>query len=347
MSMTAADNRRSRPRAACAICGARPTINPSFCRMCRRADAGNLQRACNLDIRQVARALGGTVIGRDSVNAPGPGHSPGDRSLSVKLVPDIPDGFLVHSFAGDDPRLCRDYVREKLGLPCSNAQGEATRNARSHQSAWGSTHAERTTGALSLWNEAEPLGPLARKYFASRGIWDLPPGVHGVLRFQPGCPFGPGERHPCILSLVRNILTNAPQAVHRTALTPDGQKLDRKALGPTKGGAIKFWPDEEVTAGLVIGEGLETTLAAATRLEHRGTLLRPAWATIDAGHLGAFPVLRGIAGLTILVDHDESGTGQQEARKCAQRWLAAGREVTLLTPRDLGTDFNDVVEVVS
>ena len=32
------------------------------------------------NIRNIAQALGGDVAGRDSVLAPGPGHSPGDRS---------------------------------------------------------------------------------------------------------------------------------------------------------------------------------------------------------------------------------------------------------------------------
>ena len=48
--------------------------------------------------------------------APGPGHSGKDRSLSIKLSPKSPDGFVVHSFAGDDPLVCKDYVRERLGL---------------------------------------------------------------------------------------------------------------------------------------------------------------------------------------------------------------------------------------
>jgi hypothetical protein len=29
----------------------------------------------------------------------------------------MPDGFVVHSFAGDDPIDCKDYIREKAGLP--------------------------------------------------------------------------------------------------------------------------------------------------------------------------------------------------------------------------------------
>jgi hypothetical protein len=56
-----------------------------------------------------------------------------------------------------------------------------------------------------------------------------------------------------------------------------------------------------------------------------------------------FPVLAGIKTLTLLVDHDRNGTGQAAAAKCARRWIAAEREVILLTPRELGADFNDIV----
>ena len=71
----------------------------------------------NISARDVARALGGHVTSRDTVACPGPGHKPHDRSLQIKVTPDAPGGFLVHSFAGDDPIACRDYVRERLGLP--------------------------------------------------------------------------------------------------------------------------------------------------------------------------------------------------------------------------------------
>ena len=53
----------------------------------------------------------------DEALVPGPGHSAEDRSLSIKFDDAAPDGFVVHSFAGDDPIACRDYVRSKLGLP--------------------------------------------------------------------------------------------------------------------------------------------------------------------------------------------------------------------------------------
>lgn len=37
--------------------------------------------------------------------------------MAIKLKPDDPDGFIVHSHAGDDDLACKDYVRSKLGLP--------------------------------------------------------------------------------------------------------------------------------------------------------------------------------------------------------------------------------------
>jgi hypothetical protein len=56
----------------------------------------------------LARALGGEVSG-GQVSAPGPGHSPNDRSMSVKLDPDAPGGFVVNSFSPkDDFIACRD-----------------------------------------------------------------------------------------------------------------------------------------------------------------------------------------------------------------------------------------------
>ena len=41
----------------------------------------------------------------------------------MKLDSTAPDGFLVHSFAGNDPIQCRDYVREKCGLPAFGSNG--------------------------------------------------------------------------------------------------------------------------------------------------------------------------------------------------------------------------------
>jgi hypothetical protein len=64
-----------------------------------------------IDLRTVARALGGEVSG-DQVRAPGPYHRRRDRSLSVKPSGAARDGFVCHSFV----RTCRDYVNSQLGV---------------------------------------------------------------------------------------------------------------------------------------------------------------------------------------------------------------------------------------
>jgi hypothetical protein len=66
-------------------------------------------------LQEIARALGGDISG-SRVTAPGPGHSPQDRSLAISLSDNDP-GYVVHSFAGDDPITCKDHVRQRLGLP--------------------------------------------------------------------------------------------------------------------------------------------------------------------------------------------------------------------------------------
>src|SRR5262249_30963569 len=116
-----------------------------------------------------------------------------------------------------------------------------------------------------------------------------------------------------------------------------------RTLGAVAGCVIRLWPDDAVGAGLVLGEGVETTLAAALHITHRKTLLQPAWAAGCADGMKNFPVLPGVESITLLVDHDQNGVGQDAAAECARRWVDAGREVIRLTPRGLGADFNDIV----
>jgi hypothetical protein len=114
------------------------------------------------------------------------------------------------------------------------------------------------------------------------------------------------------------------------------------SLGPIGGGIVRLWPDESVTTGLVVGEGIETTLAAATRIPYRdGAPMRPAWAAGSTGGIAKFPVLPGVEELRLLLDHDDEG--QACALPCRERWEAAGRKVVRLRPPQAGYDFNDVV----
>ena len=82
-----------------------------------------------MDLRSLARALGGEITGA-SVLAPGPGHSRRDRSLSVTPSALAPDGFLVHSHAGDDWRACRDHVKGLLGIDRDEWKGREPASPR-------------------------------------------------------------------------------------------------------------------------------------------------------------------------------------------------------------------------
>ncbi len=97
------------------------------------------------DVHFLARALGGEVrrsskTGDSCVSAPGPGHSPKDRSMTVFLGPQFPDGFWITSHAGDDGLVCRDYVNKVLHRPVwrpgdTKARSSASNTAKEQQEA--------------------------------------------------------------------------------------------------------------------------------------------------------------------------------------------------------------------
>src|SRR5262249_58494639 len=99
--------------------------------------------------------------------------------------------------------------------------------------------------ALRMWREAvDPARTLVEPYLAKRNLI-LPGRSTHAIRFHPACPFGT-QRLPCMVALFRDIHSNEPRAIHRTALTTDGDKIDRKMLGARGGCAIKLTPDEDV-----------------------------------------------------------------------------------------------------
>jgi Toprim domain len=107
-------------------------------------------------------------------------------------------------------------------------------------------------------------------------------------------------------------------------------------------GAIKLWPLDG-TGQLVAGEGLETVLAAATRIPWRGAPLTPAWSLVSTNGVACLPVLRGVTRLVQLIDNDANHTGQNAATATRERWREAGRIVVPLMPTQVGADFNDIV----
>lgn len=297
-------------------------------------------------LAEIARALGGQVMGRQVI-APGPGHSRRDRSLSVRLSEGSPDGFLVHSHAGDDWRLCRDHVAAALGLaPGRHRQqpdpAEAVNREAARRRAEARDRAEeerRQRRAVALWLEAQdPRDTIVQTYLASRHL-ELPDELAGeVLRFHPACPWGE-ETAPAMVAALRCIRTGRVVGIHRTALAADGQKLGRRMLGTAAGAAVMLDGLDTITAGLTVGEGIESCMAA------RQFGIRPTWALGSTSAITAFPVLPGIEALSLLAERDETGASDRACQAVGTRWRAAGRAVDLILPR-AGKDMNDALRAL-
>jgi putative DNA primase/helicase len=275
--------------------------------------------------RQIAAAMGGDVTGRDSCNVPGPGHSRRDRSLAIRVTP---RGFLVHSFANDDWKDCREYVHSKLGLSDDWKSDKAP-----PPDTTGNDAERRKKFALSIWAESiDPRETLAERYLREhRGLCLPDSASYSVIRFHARLRYEVGKYLPGMVCLLRDIETNEPCGIHRTFLDRyTGEKIDRKMLGIAKGAAIKL--DSEQSATLTIGEGVETVLAA------RAAGFTPAWALGSSGAVRVFPVLQNLRELTILQENDP--TSRRDVKTCSRRYLGVRRPVNIVEPK-IGNDFND------
>lgn len=297
-----------------------------------------------IDLRSAARALGGEVTGRGIV-CPGPGHSSQDRSLSILFDASAPGGFTLHSHACDNFAVCRDYVRDRLGLSRQVAK-KTTGRSINPVNVSPKSSPEHTQLALQIWRHAQPAASSpVESYLARRGL-TLPNHAHEVIRYAPACHFA-GGRTPAMVALVRNVETNVPQAIHRTAITLEGKKAvvngrTRLALGGIRGGAVKFTADAEVTYCLGIGEGIESALSMRALLEFGQST--PVWALLNTAGVSGFLPLPGIESLWLAVDHDPGG--EKAASTCAGRWRSAGKETFLIKATTSGADLNDIATEV-
>jgi len=188
---------------------------------------------------------------------------------------------------------------------------------------------------LSERRDITPTSPAGKWLSNRRCSADL----HGVWWHPSVWHAGEQRSFAAMMALITGIHSCEPLSLHLTYLTDDGNKAvsddSRRYLGgcTTSNGVIRLSPDEAVTTGLVIGEGIET---CATALLGIG----PVWSCMDAGHLERFPVLGGVESLTVLVDADAAGRRAFAAVR--ERWESASREVIGLEA-PVGNDLNDWV----
>lgn len=250
-------------------------------------------------------------------------RGPRDRTLGVTVKPD--GGMVAHCFRCGFVGTHRDPNLRKVP---QEAQRKIPAKAI-NLSEWG----------MGFWHQCQILSGVAVEYLRARNC--VIPPADGDLRWHPAVKHPGGYTGPALVALVTDVHTRKAKSLHRTWINADGTKATNPARLPLAGhelrnGVIRLWPDEAVTYGLGIAEGIETALSLAWAFT-------PVWALIDAGHLAKFFPLRGIESLTIACDNDLAGI--DAARKCSSMWAEVGAEVCVT--RQAFNDLNDVVREVA
>lgn len=316
-----------------------------------------MSRADLPSAREIAAALGAEV-GRHGSSwvVRCPAHDDRTPSLSIRQGT---GGPIWHCHAGCDQLDVRDALRDR-GLwpekPDREEVDEQARRARQERARRAAadllddearTRAKATSDLLRARKIlVESFAPTPEttvgKYLISREI--LPPWPACIRQhphlayYADGKPIG---EWPAMVCPIRDVLTDEVVGVHRTYLAEGGVKASvthpKKVLGRLMGAAVKLTPDEDVTAGLGICEGIETGLCVIA------AEWSPVWALGSAGNLAKFPILAGLDELTTFADNDDTktGAGEKAAVECGDRWRAAGCEVTLYIPKAPGTDWAD------
>jgi Toprim domain/CHC2 zinc finger len=265
------------------------------------------------------------------------GFEGGDVIALVQHIDGVSFLDAIAYLAGAEPSSIVSNIRKQPGPVVKQRDEAAERRQRNL------VEADNREFALRLWRQAvDPRGTIVEAYLRNRCL-ELPgEAANEAIRFHPDCPFGTGSSsaRPAMVCLVRNIVSNDPRGLHRTALAPDGTaikcdgKTFRMSLGTIAGGAIKLDPDEDVALGLCIGEGVETCLSG------RQIGLQPVWSAVSTGGVANFPVLPGVDGLHIFAENDANGASAKAVEACARRWYEACRDVIVVEP-DTAKDLND------
>jgi hypothetical protein len=241
-------------------------------------------------------------------------------------------GIVVHCHAGC---MARDVLAElrRLGLLARHSGGAPSEPVvRSDDRG---DAARRTEIARRIWREARGArGSPVAQYLARREITiPVPPS----LRYTPSLRRADGSHGPAMVARVDDP-DGELIGVHRTWLDREDRdqwrRRDRASLGPIASGAVRLASAAE---GLLIGEGIETCLAA---MQATG---QPAWAALSTSGIVALQLPPIVLTIVILADNDANGAGARAARTAAQRWLAEGRRVRIAMPPLPDTDFADVL----
>jgi len=281
----------------------------------------------------IARGLGRHRAGATWM-ARCPAHD--DRSPSLSISAGNDGKVLVRCHAGCDQRdLIAVLQARGLWQTTGRALGVARNPRRRIAEQPNADDLKRSGAALAIWQASQVAerSPVAT-YLRSRGL-RLP--ALPTLRFHAGLKHPSGGVWAAMVGLVTHGATGSPIAVHRTFLDRNGcgkAPVDpaKMMLGPCRGGLVRLG---EPNAVLMIGEGIETCLAA---MQATGNA---AWAALSTSGLRSLDLPRNARDVIVLADGDEPG--EAAAQDCARRWKREGRRVRIARPPH-GMDFNDLLK---
>jgi len=287
-----------------------------------------------MNAETVAKGLDGRRTGATWM-ARCPAHDDSSPSLSISVSKD--GKVLLRCHAGCDQRDVITALSERgLWAVTSNRLGGIAKRRWKNLSPEPDPDAKaRTEAALAIWQASQVAkGSPVATYLRSRGL-HLP--ALPTLRFHAGLKHPSGGVWAAMMGLVMHGATGSPIAVHRTFLDRNGRGkalVDpaKMMVGPCRGGLVRLG---EPSAVLMIGEGIETCLAA---MQATGNA---AWAALSTSGLRSLDLPRNARDVIVLADGDEPGDAA--AQDCARRWKREGRRVRIARPPH-GMDFNDLLK---
>lgn len=293
-----------------------------------------------MSLRSIVTALGGDLYQNGSrANVPAPGHGADDRSVSLMVSK---GRVVVHSFGAADWRevrddLCRRGLVDRDGRLIGSGGFSSAGASRPRPCAL-----ERRAVAGTLWaNGIRPSEDgIVVRHLRSRAVsWSA---ALCDLREHPRAPFSvyePGGRTGRALMAAVRDPDGALTAVELTYLTPNGRvatslRAPRKTVGQVPGGsAVRLCP---AAAGMVVAEGVITTLSAMARFG------RPGWALMAAGNLARWRPPSNVNDILIAADRGEAGERAARALEAGLRTRDLVVEVAL-PPIPFG-DWNELAQ---
>lgn len=253
-------------------------------------------------------------------------------------IADGENGLLIHCFGGCGYEEVLTTLVEHGLLDCDDGDDEG------RPAGVVLRHAEldpaKIAAARTVYEAGRSGDERIGRYLRSRAITITPP----VLRYHEQVRHRLGGVGPAMLAPVVDVRGEFI-GLHMTFLSRVGdgkaeihRDYQRECRGVIRGGAIRL-AHHDPNRGLLLGEGIETTLSAMEIFD------LPGWAAGSAGGLKTLELPDEVRNVIIAADHDRAGL--QNAFAMRAWWLIEqGRsaQVVVVCPPVSGQDFNNVLQ---